>query len=478
MPERRTPNSRLAAVIAESGWSHAQVAAAFVRVAAENGAREFARVGKSHVSHWVTGTRPSGRAPAFLCEALSRRTGRVITAADIGLADHETPAAGQVDWDGDSLTGLVELGRADVDADRRRLLAAATFSLGGLALPDSGWWDRLADQGDRRTHRTPSSSPTPGSSPGAGQVGRGELEAVREMVSFLSRVDSRRGGGHARTVVVQYLLTDVTRHLRGRYGDDRVRREMFALAGELACLSGWMAFDEADHATAQRWFVTAVKLAAEADDAPLAGYILRAMAQQAVDLGHVRQAMDLSAASLEGRRYRCADARERARLGVVRARALAAAGDSPAAAHAITQAETDLAAARADADNPARVSVFTEASLAHQTACALRDLGDLAGATREFSRSIRTRNASTFTRAHALTLGKLGAVQARQGHVEQACATWASALDTMDGVRSGRTRQAAVDMRAVLSPFRSRKIPGAAEVRSRAAAYLNTVAAV
>jgi hypothetical protein len=477
VPQGRTPNSRLAAVIAESGWSHAQVAAAFVRVAAENGAREFARVGKSHVSHWVTGTRPSGRAPAFLCEALSRRTGRVITAADLGLSDHGTPVTGQVDWDGDTLTELVEFGRQDVDADRRHLLAAATFSLGGLALPDTAWWDRLADQGNHRT-RSSSPSSSPSSSTGVGRVGRGELEAVREMASFFSRVDSRRGGGHARTVVVQYLLSDVTPHLRGRYGDDQVRREMFALAGELACLSGWMAFDEADHATAQRWYVTAVKLAAEADDAPLAGYVLRAMTHQAVDLGHVRQALDLSAASLEGRRYRYASPRERALLGVVRARALAAAGDSPAAARAITQAETDLAAATADGDDPARMFFFTQASLAHQTACALRDLGDLAGAAREFSRSIRTRNASAFTRVHALTLGELGAVQARQRHVEQACATWARALDAMDGVRSGRTRQAATDMRTVLSPFRSRKIPCAAEVHARATAYLTTAEAV
>jgi hypothetical protein len=478
VPERRTPNSRLAAVIAESGWSHAQVAAAFVRVAAENGAREFTRVGRSHVSHWVTGTRPSGRAPAFLCEALSRRTGRVITASDLGLSDHETPGSWQVDWDGDTLTELVEFGRQDVDTDRRHLLAAATFSLSGLALPDTAWWDRLADQGNQRT---PGSSPgsSPSSSSGAGRVGRGELEAVRETASLLYRLDQRRGGGHARTVVVQYLLSDVTPHLRGRYGDDQVRREMFALAGRLACLSGWMAFDEADHATAQRWYVTAVKLAAEADDAPLAGYVLRAMAHQAVDLGHGRRALDLSAASLEGRRYRCAGPRERALLGVVRARALAAAGDSPAAARAITQAETDLATATADGDDPARLSNTGEGELAHQTACALHDLGDLAGAAREFSRSIRTRNSTTpARRAYALTLSRLGAVQARQGNVEQACATWARALDAMDGVRSGRTRQAATDMRTVLSPFRSRKIPGAAEVCSRAEAYLATAKAV
>jgi hypothetical protein len=199
------------------------------------------------------------------------------------------------------------------------------------------------------------------------------------------------------------------------------------------------------------------------------------MAHQAVDLGHAQQALDLSSASLEGRRYRGAGPRERGLLGIVRARALAAAGDSSAAVRTITQAETDLAAAAAGGDDPARVFFFAEASLAHQTACALRDLGDLSGAAREFSRSVRTRNASVATRAYALTLGELGAVQARQGYLEQACSTWASALEAMDGVRSGRTRRVAVEMRTVLSPFRSRKIPGAAEVHSRAGAYLNAV---
>lgn len=61
---------------------------------------------------------------------------------------------------------------------------------------------------------------------------------------------------------------------------------MFTAASELACLSGWMAFENADHADAQEVFTAAVKLAAEADDPPMAGHVLRAMAHQAVDLGH------------------------------------------------------------------------------------------------------------------------------------------------------------------------------------------------
>jgi len=84
----RRGNGKLAAVIAEAGWSHTQVANAFRRVAAESGAREFAAVGRSHVSHWVAGSTPSGWGPVVLAEALSRRLGRVITVDDIGLGDH------------------------------------------------------------------------------------------------------------------------------------------------------------------------------------------------------------------------------------------------------------------------------------------------------------------------------------------------------------------------------------------------------
>ncbi len=78
---------------------------------------------------------------------------------------------------------------------------------------------------------------------------------------------------------------------------------------------------------------------------------------------------------------------------------------------------------------------FGEASLAHETACTLRHTGDLSGALTEFRRSARTRQATTFTRTHTVTLGYLGAVYARRGEIDQACSTWSTALDAMDGDR-------------------------------------------
>ncbi|MGP4114308.1 hypothetical protein ACTWP5_25785 [Streptomyces sp. 4N509B] len=240
---------------------------------------------------------------------------------------------------------------------------------------------------------------------------------------MFSRIDQRHGGGHARTAVVQYLTTDVSRYLGGRFLDDQVRRGMYSAASELAYLSGWMACDNGEHPITQRYFTIAVSLAAEADDAPMAGHVLRAMAHQAVELGHPTEALNLAAASP---------------------------GDV----------------------EPGRVFFFSEASLAHETACVLRDSGDLEGARREFRRSVRTRKASSFTRTHAVTLGYLGSVQARQGAIEEACGTWSRALDIMDGVHSARARRTAADMRRALSPVRVRGIPAVMDLDRRAAAFL------
>jgi hypothetical protein len=154
----------------------------------------------------------------------------------------------------------------------------------------------------------------------------------------------------------------------------------------------------------------------------------------------------------------------------VHAKALSAAGRTAESAKALLQAEQDLAAASDSDYEPTRVFFFSEASLAHETACALRDAGDLAGAADQFQLSVRKRQATAFTRTHAVTLGYLGTVQARSGELEQACATWTSSLDTMDGVQSGRTRKVARDIRATVAPYRH--IAGANEINERAADYL------
>jgi hypothetical protein len=462
MSGTRMANAKLAAVIAEARWSHAQTARAFSRVAAENNAQEFSNVGRSHVSKWVAGFIPSGQAPLFLAEALSRRLNRVITLDAIGFADSSTSSPATLYWGTDTLTELIDLGRMASDVDRRAALGAAAFSAAALVLPPDDRWYELAHRSRARATR------------GSRQVTRADVEAVREMTQLYSKLDQRRGGGHARGALIEYLTSEVANDLTGRFTDDQTRDEMFSAASEAAYVGAWTAFDNYEHVLAQRYFHVSLKLAAEANDPALEGHVLRAMAHQAIELGHFNAGLDLATRSIAGERYTRACPRERALIGVVYAKALAANGFKAPAAAALLKAEDDLSAADPGDDEPSRVFFFAEASLAHETACTLRNTGDLRGAIREFRRSVRMRKATSFTRTHAVTLGYLGSVQAMSGSIDEACATWTRALDAMEGVNSGRTRKVAKDIRATLSPFRRRSLASANEVDERAAQYLRT----
>ncbi|MDB5066441.1 MAG: hypothetical protein JWM18_2875 [Chloroflexi bacterium] len=432
LPSRREPNRLLREQRRARRWKQDDVAAGIEDLAQQLG-EQMPRITAGLVDKWERRVRRPGRyyGPR-LCLLFD------LSPQDLGLVASPRLLA---DWR--RLSAALVPARS-LDALRHRFDAALDSAARGNILPTAG----------------------------ARSVGRADLEAVRDMVSIFSRVDQRRGGGHARTAVVQYLTSDVARYLRGHFADDQVRRAMFSAASELAYLSGWMAFDNAEHALAQQYFAEAVTLALEADDPPMAGHVLRAMAHQAVDLGNAQQALDLATASMDGQRYALASPRERALLGVVYARSLAATRQKHAAATALILAENDLAAAEPGNEEPDRVFFFGEASLAHEAACALRDTGDLPGAVQEFSRSVRTRDAARFTRTHAVTLGYLGAVQATQGAIEEASATWSKALDAMHGINSGRTRQVAIDISSALAPYSGRGIQVVADLDARAAAYL------
>ncbi|MEU5859204.1 hypothetical protein ABZ799_28160 [Nocardiopsis dassonvillei] len=440
-------------MIAELGWSQQQVAARFVRVAKEMGHSDLLSVGRSTVSMWVTGTQPQGHAPDVLCETLSRGLLRSLRLEEIGLARSSAPSV-QNPWEADTLAALAELGS---DVHRRQFIGTAVYSVTGLALPGSSWWSESVD----RARSRPLSR---------GTVTQGDVEAIRDATRLFQRLDQQRGGGYGASTASVFLIEEVLPALR-KQAPERIRSELYTAASELVYVLGWSSFDANRHGTAQRFLQLSVKLAAEAGDRALAGHVLRALAHQAMDLGHFPQAASLAAASMDGACYRAAGPRERALLGVVHARSLACVGDHKASARALLQAEDDLSDATEGQDEPGRVWFFAQASLAHETARTLYTMGDLGSAEREFKRSVRLRPAE-FSRTHAVTLGYLGEIQAARGEIEAACSTWTQALDTMEGVRSGRAKNTVQTMRTVLGTVRGRGIQAVREVDNRAAEVL------
>lgn len=459
----RARNVALAALLREAGWSQPQAAAAVARVAAESGVRELEAISRSHIAMWVQGTQPSGQAPHILRETLSRRLGRRLTPADIGL---ETEPAGRTengsDWSVDPLTVLAEMGSDDLDMHRRKMLATATYSAAGLALPAASWWAAAPDAAAKRS----TTSPRP--------VTQADIGDIHDLTTIYSARDQQRGGASGRSALAAHLRDEAVPLLGSRFKTEEVRRDAYSAVAEMTYLAGWMAFDASEHRTAQRYLTLAGRIAAEAADGPLGGHILRALAHQAVDLGHARRALDLADASMARDRYGKASYREKALFAIVHARALAADTDRAGTLAAISRAERDLARADND-DAPNRVGFFQEASLAHETACALRDLGRPLDAEIHFQRSVATRRRQLYTRTHSVTLGYLGAVQVQQGRLDEACATWNQALDAMAGVQSGRTRDVIVRMQSDLSPVRQRGGHRVAELDARARDMLRAI---
>ncbi|WP_434740408.1 Tat pathway signal protein [Micromonospora sp. SH-82] len=455
-PRRR--NEKLLEMIKECRWSYEACAAAVRAVAREN-RDALPSCDRSHVGHWVSGVKPSGSTSRYLAEAISRRLGRVMNPIDLGIVEGSNlePDLRGLDWWGHApAIDLLTVGRADLE--RREFGLNALYSLAALVVPlDS--WQEVADRGRRAQG-------------GDAAVGRSEIDAVRDMLDVFSKADERFGGGHARLAVVQYLTSDVAGYLQGRFSSDSDRRDMFSVAAEMTYLAGWKAFDSSLHGLAQRYYVQALRLANEADDRPLAGFTLRAMAHQAVDLGHGSEALQLATSALEWSKGRATPAAT-ALFTVLTARGHAASSDPLRTSTALLTAEAQLASASVD-DEPTwiRTSGFTEASLASQAGQALRDLGDLAGAEAQLRRSIATRNAGPYRRIHTLTLANLADVQCSQGRLREAVGNWNHTMDTMEGVKSGRASAAVRNIRTRLSNFGPRLPAFAKQLDQRATAHL------
>jgi tetratricopeptide (TPR) repeat protein len=456
-PVGRRRNEQLLAIIRACGWSYEACACAVRRVAKESG-EDLSSLNRSHVAHWVAGVRPSGLTPHFLTEAASRRLGWQAILTDLGLESPTTVPAAHADlkWGRDPVTDLVSLGRAELE--RRDFAKTALYSLAALAVPLHEWRE-IAERGRRARGR-------------GGAVGRGEIAAVRHMTATFSQSDERFGGGHGRLAIVAYLTSDVASYLRGRFPSDEMRRAMFASAAELTYLAGWKAFDSSMHGLAQRYYLTALQLANEADDGPLAGFILRAMAHQAVDLGHGQVCSRLAESALEWSRKNATPGAS-ALFTVVEARGYAAERQTGETTKTLRHAERLLERV----DWPAEPEWITrmgfgEPSLANQTAHALRDLGDLAEAERQFKRSIATRDGEGHRRIHALTLANLADVQFTRSQVAEACKNWSMALDTMDGIKSARADRAVSTMRRRLAALGPRTPAFARQLDQRAALTL------
>lgn len=355
----REPNSRLAEVMRRADCSNTSLAARVRAVAEENGTP--LKCTHVDVRRWLDGVVPRPATVRFIAAALSRKTGRRVSIDDIGMGGSAGPEI--LDSGLDYPAQGAEAGHRLLGLTRREL-AQDVVALGAAVVPGA-WPSPVLSWLLSRPE------PLPEHSSARIRVGESDVQAVRTTAQLFMRMDFQFGGGHARAALAQYFAQDVCPLLDGRF-TDRVGRQLFSAAAEVAQLLGWTAYDTGRHGMAQRYLIQALRLAQEANDRMMGGRLLGNMSHQANYLGNFDQAVQLARAAQEGAKG-SASAATMASFCAMEARAHAGNRDSPACIRALREAEKVFEGG-SPSDDPEWIRYFDAAELAGEGAHCFRDL--------------------------------------------------------------------------------------------------------
>ncbi|WP_239075536.1 hypothetical protein [Planosporangium flavigriseum] len=374
--------------------------------------------------------------PALVAKVLSEKLGRRIRPSDFGMTEEETLAARGLQYADSPRTTIdtiIDLGRADVN---RRSIIKAPFVLAALGAPSRDWL--LATLDGTATERGPR------------QVGMKQVAGIRDMFALFQEMDVMRGGGHARTALVEYMNSYVFPLLK-RDHEERVQRALYEAAAEQAYLVGWMAYDDGEHGLAQRYLIQSLRLAQASDTAALGAHVLAGMSDQANLLGHPHEALMLTRAGRRGITENDSPACL-ADLHILEGRALAALGEARAAAAAVAEAERVFA--RVDHGNEPVWARFIDVSyLFGEAAHCFRDLGQASQIDRFAGESVEGARKQGRARRGALSHAALAIADLERRNVEGAAAKSLTVLDLAASVNSSRCVETVRDLQRRLKPY-------------------------
>ncbi|MHA7958073.1 transcriptional regulator [Streptomyces sp. L500] len=434
-----SPNTELADWLDRSGMSRGELARR-VRAKATAWRQPHIAPDTTGVRRWLGGEKPRRPIPEILAGVFSDHFGYRVTTYDLGLGDSTTADDALVYNSSytDTVEVVADLGRADVD--RRRFLAAAPFAaVAGLG-PSRDWLLNTLDQG---------TGPGP-------RVRLEDVSAVKNMFTTFQRMDIFQGGGSGRLVLAEYMNQHVYPLLRRARAED-VRRALCEAAAEQTYLLGWMAYDNGEHGTAQRFLIQSLRLADESKNIALGAHVLAGMADQATLLGDPAEGRRLAQAGRHGLAKATSPACL-ADLWCLEGRALALLGDKAGAVRAVAQSEKVAERVRLESE-PDWAAFIDPAYLHGEHANTLRDLGE-AGASEEHAhRSIDFAKKQQRARRGAMSHAALAASHLQRRDLESAYAAGLRTLTLTRQVKSSRAVEAVVDLQKRMRPFgRSRLV--------------------
>lgn len=427
----KTPNKNLAKWMRQAGLSQGELARQ-VRTKAKEWGQAHIAPDASSVRRWLHGEQPRHPVPCIVADVFSASVGYRVTTYDLGLGEG-MPDRGLVY--STSLAATVEavanLGRADVD--RRKFLSTAPFTVIAGIGPSRDWLLSTFDQ------------PQPSS-----KVRVEDVSAVRNMFSVFQQMDIFQGGGSGRLTLAAYMNAHVFPLLR-RTHTEEVRRALCEAAAEQTYLLGWMAYDNGEHGTAQRYLIQSLRLAEESRNPALGAHVLAGMADQATLLGHPDEGRRLAQAGRAGLTKGTSPACL-ADLWALEARALARLGDERAAVTAVAKSETAAEAVRLEEEQ--QWAAFIDSAYLHgEHANTFRDLNQPDHATEHARRSIDHAHRQKRARRGALSHAALAVSHLQQSDLEAAHAAGVRTLALSRQVKSSRTIEAVQDLQRRMRPF-------------------------
>ncbi|MGX1972321.1 sporulation protein [Streptomyces kronopolitis] len=435
----KEPNRKLAAVMAEAGASNKGLAKRVREVAQRHGEH----LGTTHVAvqRWLGGSGIQRQTAVFVAEALSDKLRRRVTPQDLGFpgaAPAPTPAvgmgyAGSLAETLSTLDGLTHQRPEDGPSDQPQLPDAEVHS---VALS----WLVSRPEG------------VPTDAPAARRVGMRDVAAIRTAAGFFMQMDFQFGGGHAHKAFRHYFREDVLPLLGASYSA-KVGEALFQAATEMSQLLAWTAYDSGNHALADRYMLSTLRLTQVAGDRMMGARILANMSHQANYLGQVPRALTLARASVEGGKA-ASTPRAMALFSAHEARALSTAQDQKGAARAMSEAERFFE--RADSgDDPEWLSYMDEGELIGEFCHCFRDLGQGAEAIRFAERAVELTEPK-YARTLGLCRMVLAQSQLLNGDLDAAVTTAGLAVEAGDALESARFQRYVGDFQREASAYGKR----------------------
>lgn len=322
--------------------------------------------------------------------------------------------------------------------DRRAFLIATGATLTGAA---DHW---LASLGH----------PAPATPTGRLTVTAGMVDHLEQRLDDLRHLDDTLGGGGLRTLAAEELkftagLLDDARHTRA------IGTRLHSAVAEGARLCGWLSFDSGHHAAAQRYYLTALRAAAVADDHATGANTLAFMAIQTYSTGNPADAVDLVDVAHNALGRGGSTPRVRAMLHARIARAYAKTGQAKECAHALNAAYDAHARGPHD-DDPAWCYWLSTGELENLAGSCALDLGDPARALHHFEAALAAAyDQDGYHRDHALYLTRTAEAHLAQGDIEHACASASRAVTLLGGVASARSSSTLDGFSDKLTPYRN-----------------------